>query len=198
MTTVILRKGLSQARLNAALETKKTLTDYANVVVVDPGGNGDYTTQAAAAAAITDDDASHVYNVFVFGEVVNLATWAGRPYIKVHGHECKVYVALLTQTGTSAPTATVLRNEIGNIAWTRTNTGLYTATLTGAFVVNKTVAFCGGIGTSALAVPKIVKIARIDANTMRVTTGYFGDTTTDPGAEDGLLSATPVEIRVYP
>ena len=63
----------------------KGLTDYQNVVVIDPGGNGDYTTQAEAAAAITDDDASHVYNVFVFGEAIAWATWANRPYIGVHG-----------------------------------------------------------------------------------------------------------------
>ena len=49
-----------------------SLTDYTNVVVVDAGGKGDYTTQAAALAAITNDDASHIYNVFVA-----VAWWAG-------------------------------------------------------------------------------------------------------------------------
>jgi len=69
----------------AQAAARKMLTDYSNVVVVDPGGNGDYTTQAEAAAAITDDDASHVYNVFVFGEAIESATWSGRPHIKLHG-----------------------------------------------------------------------------------------------------------------
>ncbi len=91
--------------LQIFIPPSKSLTDYANVVVVDSAGNGDYETQAAAAAAITDDDASHVYNVFVFGESVSLATWANRPYIKVHGHECNKYVAIVSQDGEAAPTA---------------------------------------------------------------------------------------------
>lgn len=62
-----------------------SLSDYKNVVVVDQDGNGDYITQAAAAAAITDDDASHIYNVFVFGEAVSLSLWAARPYCITHG-----------------------------------------------------------------------------------------------------------------
>lgn len=59
---------------------------YQNVVVVDPAGNGDYLTLTAALAAITDDDASHVYNVFVFGGSVVQSALAGRPYIKIHGY----------------------------------------------------------------------------------------------------------------
>lgn len=50
----------------------------------------------------------------------------------------KVYRALLTQSGTSAPTATVLENSLGGtVVWARTGTGAYTATLTGAFPASK-------------------------------------------------------------
>lgn len=53
------------------------------------------------------------------------------PYLK--------YVALLTQSGTSAPTATVLENTLGGtIVWTRNDVGDYTGTLAGAFTENKT------------------------------------------------------------
>ncbi len=46
----------------------------------------------------------------------------------------KVYRALLTQTGTDAPVATVLENTLGGtVVWTRDDTGLYTGTLAGAF-----------------------------------------------------------------
>ena len=47
----------------------KGLTDYQNVVVVDPAGNGDYATLAAAMAAITDASISKIYNVMIFGNV---------------------------------------------------------------------------------------------------------------------------------
>lgn len=110
--------------------------NYSNTVVVDPNGGGDYTTQAAAAAAITNDDASHVYNVFVFGEIITWATWAGRSYIKLHGYDRRVYRTTLALSGTNSPIPTVLgRNDIGSIAWARVFPGVFTATLIGAFPV---------------------------------------------------------------
>lgn len=48
----------------------------------------------------------------------------------------KVYRAVLTQSGTDAPTATVLENTLGGtVVWTRDNPGRYVATLVGAFPV---------------------------------------------------------------
>lgn len=53
--------------------------------------------------------------------------------------EPKIYKALLTQTGTSAPVATVFTNTLGGTpVWTRTSAGTYTATLASAFPANKT------------------------------------------------------------
>jgi hypothetical protein len=51
----------------------------------------------------------------------------------------KVYVANITQTGTSAPAATVLENTLGvTPTWARSSVGVYTLTATGAWVTNKT------------------------------------------------------------
>ena len=51
----------------------------------------------------------------------------------------KVYRALLTQTGTNAPVATVLENTLGgDVVWTRGLTGIYFGTLAGAFPSGKT------------------------------------------------------------
>lgn len=50
------------------------------------------------------------------------------------------YTALLTQTGTDAPTVTVLENTLGGtVVWTRDDVGSYKGTLAGAFVNNKTI-----------------------------------------------------------
>ncbi len=50
-----------------------------------------------------------------------------------------VYTALLTQSGTDAPVATVLENTLGGtVVWTRTGDGQYTGTLAGAYTENKT------------------------------------------------------------
>lgn len=66
------------------------------------------------------------------------ASWQGIP---------KKYVALLTQTGTSNPVATVLENSLGGtVVWTRDALGVYLGTLVGAFPANKTIlqALTGG------------------------------------------------------
>lgn len=51
----------------------------------------------------------------------------------------KVYSALLTQSGTDAPIATVLENTLGGtVAWRREAVGVYYGTLVGAFTKDKT------------------------------------------------------------
>ena len=50
----------------------------------------------------------------------------------------KVYTALLTQTGTDAPVATVLENTLGDIVWAYHAEGYYSATSVGLFTNNKT------------------------------------------------------------
>ena len=52
----------------------------------------------------------------------------------------KVYVAELSNyaAGAVAPVATIMKNTIGNIVWTREGVGSYTGTLAGAFTEDKT------------------------------------------------------------
>jgi hypothetical protein len=45
----------------------------------------------------------------------------------------KEYVALLTQTGTNAPVATIRTNTLGNVVWTRSGVGSYVGTLANSF-----------------------------------------------------------------
>jgi hypothetical protein len=54
------------------------------------------------------------------------------------GSSYLVYTALLSQSGTDAPNVVELENTIGDIIWTRSSTGLYFGTLTGAFPDGKT------------------------------------------------------------
>lgn len=120
----------------------------------------------------------------------------------------KVYTALLTQTGTSAPVATVLENTLNApIVWTRASLGIYTGTLSGAFVDLKTFipgfsngenesTFSGHAILDASAVVGYVKIYRSGENTISITT------TDEAGVLvefNSILSGTslPLEIRVY-
>lgn len=103
----------------------------------------------------------------------------------------KVYTALLSQSGTSNPTAVILgSNTIGSIVWTRNSTGNYTGTLTGAFASNKTwlaISKGDGIGSFINGL-----LSRTSADAVLLTTSDNGGT-----FSDGFNNIS-IEIRVYP
>ena len=104
----------------------------------------------------------------------------------------KTYRALVTQSSTSAPTATVLENSLGGtVVWARGSTGTYTATLAAAFTADKTFVMSSG-STGAITAVKDVVTARTSADVITVNTGAAGT------AADGILSAYAIEILVYP
>ena len=100
----------------------------------------------------------------------------------------KSYVALISQTGTAAPTVTVLENTIGNIVWTRFAAGDYRGTLTGAFTSGKV--FCLSNQIEPLQTILIVRknIDSIAINTITAAT---------TSAIDSALVNTSIEIRIY-
>lgn len=101
----------------------------------------------------------------------------------------RVYTAILNQTGTGAPVATVLHNTLeGDIVWTRIGSGQYRGTLAGAFPAAKTAAWING-----------------QVNDRTVITGWLSDNIiyilqseieSPFGPVDGLTKAY-IEIRVY-
>lgn len=104
----------------------------------------------------------------------------------------KVYTALLTQSNTDAPVATVLENTIGNIWFTYDNTGTYTIKSNSLFTTNKTTFFMG--------------IMDINPGQPIVGTDHFANdestygisiTDTSSAAQNEFLYNTPIEIRVY-
>lgn len=103
----------------------------------------------------------------------------------------KSYVALLSQTGTNAPEAIVLYNDLGgDVVWSYDALGSYLATLTGAFTINKTVLFTGqnyfNVGNEiTYAYPN-------DEN------GFYVETIDNGTNVNGTLIGTPIEVRVYP
>lgn len=116
----------------------------------------------------------------------NLEDWLDsfdRPY--------KVYTALLTQSGTSAPVATVLENTLGGtVVWTRSDVGTYAGTLSGAFTADKTFLV---VNQSSIADNRGFNFYRNDANSVALLSGLV----TTGQATDEVLSNTSVEIRVY-
>lgn len=101
------------------------------------------------------------------------------------------YVALLSQSGTNAPTAIVLENTLGGtITFAYVTVGIYTATLTGAFTASKTAILVSEFGRAA------VKITRTDANSLGIRTD--GLSAGAWASADSSITDTFVEIRVYP
>ena len=97
----------------------------------------------------------------------------------------KSYVALISQTGTAAPTVTILENTIGNISWTRSSVGQYVGLLTDAFTLDKVVCFNNNIGGNFI-------ISRSSVSSVLIYTNSFAGTPTD-----SLLDKTSIEIRIY-
>lgn len=104
----------------------------------------------------------------------------------------KVYTALLTQSGTSAPTAIVLENTLGvDVSFTYFLAGNYFINATGAFTGNKTYVDVGQsiYATSAYIVtPHLPNIDQVQIRVTKVT---------DNTSSDNKLTNFPIEIRVY-
>lgn len=110
----------------------------------------------------------------------------------------KVYVALLTQTSTGAPTATIIKNTLGGtVVFARTGTGSYTATLTAAWVSGKTFIpinqyFLPFTGTDFIE----IDILRTNANVIGITTVVGPNGAGVNG--DGLIANFAFKVEVYP
>lgn len=104
----------------------------------------------------------------------------------------RVYTALLSQSDSSAPVATVLGNTLSaDIIWTRISTGVYFGTLSGAFTNNLTTVSCnyGIISGDA----SIITGFRSTSNVVRVQTYKASDKT----LSEMKGSLIFIEIRVY-
>jgi hypothetical protein len=122
-------------------------------------------------------------------------TWAD---VGGGGASYLVYSALLSQTGTNAPTAIVLANTLGGTpTFTRSSAGVYTLTLSTAFTVNKT--FLSGTVESGGGVSaNFVMLTRANANEIIIKTVSADASFPVQDLADGLLNNSSVEIRVYP
>lgn len=105
-----------------------------------------------------------------------------------------VYTALLTQTGTDAPVATVLENTLGGtVVWTRYSAGIYKATLSSVFTENKTVVYPDyAVGYYINNLSTTIRGSRVSSNDISIE--YSGGV---DFSDDGISNVL-IEIRVYP
>lgn len=131
------------------------------------------------------------YKALLTGEPLDPEVQVNGVIYKLNGNNYektpKVYKALLTQSATNVPTATVLENTLGEIVWSRSSDGTYIGTLTGAFPENRTFAQI----TNNTSATNFYVINRINDNTIQIQT--FGSSI----LADGLLNSTPIIIEIY-
>ncbi len=111
----------------------------------------------------------------------------------------KVYTALLTQTGTDAPVATVLENTLGGtVVWTRSSAGVYVGTLTNGFTLNKTILPFTHIVNGAIPYQydpgNVVSYTVLLTSDDSVTLSFV----IDGSLSDDAFTNLPVQIIVYP
>jgi hypothetical protein len=100
------------------------------------------------------------------------------------------YIALISQSSTSAPTVIELENTIGPIVWTRVGTGIYYGTLTGAFTLDKTYVMLNNVQPDS-----IVMASRTANDTILIQTTNLHSPTA--AFHDTHLLKNTLEIRVY-
>lgn len=100
------------------------------------------------------------------------------------------YRALISQTGTASPTATILENTLGIVpSWSRVGAGNYTLTATGLLTSGKVMATIQGALTGGYWA---------SCNTLSSPNTWQFETFNNIGAgQDAKLNNTPVEIRIY-
>lgn len=105
------------------------------------------------------------------------------------GRKYWVYTALITQSGTNAPTVKVLENTLpaGAIVWAYSAPGIYTGTLVGAFTADKTFA-----GIQQNQVDRALVIGRTSADVVTIVTSDYSGT-----EQNGSMTDASIEIRVY-
>jgi hypothetical protein len=117
-----------------------------------------------------------------------LSAYEIRPY--------KSYVALLTQTSTNAPVATVLENTLGAVpVWSRNTQGVYYATSANLFTVGKTTVSVG----QNLTVNGDFGVVNVAQDVNKITLFVYDVDMSAPASSspDDMLSNTAIEIRIY-
>jgi hypothetical protein len=109
----------------------------------------------------------------------------------------KVYSAIITQTETNAPVATVLENTLGvTMTWSRVAEGSYKVTASsGIFLEAKTWTTTNNINISGTT---YFDINRGNNTEVFVASSIYDSGTPPYIPADGIIAALSLEIRVYP
>jgi hypothetical protein len=105
----------------------------------------------------------------------------------------KVYTALLSQTGTNAPIATVLENTLGGtVVWSYVDIGTFSGITTGKFLNNKTYLYINSASETGNMLDGLAGVSQISEDEINVITVSSG-----ADVSNDILNQASIEIRVY-
>jgi hypothetical protein len=174
-----------QSIMNTYRSTTNVTTNNNDSIII---GSGNVVGDGLRALVVGDglsieNDGIATTNLTVTGTLNNRAVSDILPtYTK--------YIALISQSSTSAPTVIELENTIGPIVWSRNSTGIYYGTLTGAFTLDKTYVMLSNVELDSIVMAKRGNndFIQIDTTNLHSPTAAHHD--------DHLKNNT-LEIRVY-
>lgn len=162
---------------NAGFEIRDETGGFSPMYIMDDGRVTFNFASYAPTAAVGTNTSQIATTAFVLAN-------GARPY--------KVYTALLSQTGTNAPTATVLENSTGyTFTYSYGSTGQFGVTSSTSLPDGKTGILIGS-GNSVGGTTKNVTASFASGTVAVLTSSNTGVAT------NGILDRTIIEIRIYP
>jgi len=122
---------------------------------------------------------------FSIGSIVNLANPTQLPY--------KSYTATFTQSGITAPVATILENNLGgDLTWTYDGVGIYRISSSGLFTEGKTTVTCSNLFGDWTIQPYPLFEESTFPNFIKII-----NVNSDGGEQVNVIEIACIEIRVY-
>jgi len=104
----------------------------------------------------------------------------------------KVYAVLISQSGITKPSVTVLRTDFGGVGWNRLGTGIYIARKAGAFPESKTVPTTNPVSLYNEDTKTKIVVKRLNNNDIEIRTYDSSGK-----LADGVLTNYYLEFNVY-
>lgn len=184
--------------------TKKSTISASQQIALDAANAAQTTANSASSAASTAQTTANtaVANAATAQSTANTGvsnaataqstanTAASNATTALSRQPTKIYVALLTQTGTNAPVVTILQSTFsGALTWTYTGVGIYTVTsASNEFTSTRTAATCSITNYFA----QNIFVLNVLPTSMELQT-----LSTSAAGVNGMLTNSVVEIRVY-
>ncbi len=137
--------------------------------------------------------------LYVIKDTGAIYIWNGSEFITYDSRPYKVYTALLSQTGTSNPVATVLENTLGGaVTVVRNSLGLYTIQSVDPLFAGSVPIFQASYMRNTTFDAHHILIQKTSDTILSVTVSLLDDLTTQVEMNADPLLPIFIEIRVYP